>query len=213
MACISSLPGQFELLCPLCAASLALPAAGDAPAAAAAADGNEAFRVDAPGASGADAAAAASHQWDQQQQAQYAQWQAYYQQQEGHGYNAHQQQAAAAAAAASSAADPAEAMLQVSRRHEGKGASVQRWLAGMLACHVCGCQTPRHLRLTCCPTRPCCPALPHRVTPPPRTPAGGAGGGAGARGAAGAGRRRCPRDSDPGDPRGGTEALGARAAR
>ena len=82
----------------------------------AAADGNEAFRVDAcagapPGGLPAAEATAAAQRYDQQQYEQYQQWQAYYQQHQGHEYNVHQQQAAAAAAAA--ATDPAEAMLQV----------------------------------------------------------------------------------------------------
>ncbi|PRW33970.1 proline-rich PRCC [Chlorella sorokiniana] len=89
----------------------------------AAADDNEAFRVDAAAAAayqqpGAPAAAA---QYDQQQQAQYEQWAAYYQQHGGHEYNQHQQQAAAAAAAA--AVDPAEAMLQAALAAEREKAA------------------------------------------------------------------------------------------
>ncbi len=84
------------------------PAAGEA-----AADGNEAFRVDAGPHSAASAggggSVAAAHAYDAAAQEQYAQWQAYYAQQQGHEYNPQQQ--AAAAAAAAGTADPAEAML------------------------------------------------------------------------------------------------------
>ncbi|KAL4435571.1 hypothetical protein ABPG77_002534 [Micractinium sp. CCAP 211/92] len=79
----------------------------------AAADGNEAFRVDAGPHSAAPAGGggtvAAAHAYDAAAQKQYAQWQAYYAQQQGHEYNPQQQ--AAAAAAAAGTADPAEAML------------------------------------------------------------------------------------------------------
>lgn len=80
----------------------------------AAADGNEAFRVDAtvtaaPTLAPAGGGVAAAHAYDAAAQEQYAQWQAYYAQQQGHEYNPQQQ--AAAAAAAAGAADPAEAML------------------------------------------------------------------------------------------------------
>ncbi|EFN56920.1 hypothetical protein CHLNCDRAFT_143436 [Chlorella variabilis] len=91
-------------------------APGDAPGAAA--DGNEAFRVDAGGGGGGTAAAA---QYDAAQQQQYASWQAYYQQHGGHEYNQHQQ--AAVAAAAATAVDPAEAMLQAALAAEREKAA------------------------------------------------------------------------------------------